>query len=85
MMTAMFEPGNTPGYLYEKVADHIAARIRAGELAPNTPLPSEQHLAHDYGVSLGTVRHATRLLRFRGLVITIRAKGTYVAQPPAQA
>lgn len=77
-MAPKFERGETPGYLYVKVADHIAARIAAGELVPNTPLPSERCLAQEYGVSLGTVRHATRLLRYRGLVKTIRAKGTYI-------
>ena len=81
-MTGKFEPDGTPGYLYEKLAAHIRARINNGELAPNTPLPSEHDLAYEYGVSLGTVRHATRLLRFRGLVVTIRSKGTYVSEPP---
>jgi DNA-binding GntR family transcriptional regulator len=73
-----FDPGDTPGYVYEMMADHLAARIEAGEMAPNTPLPSERRLAEEYGVSLGTARHATRLLRYRGLVITIRSKGTYI-------
>ncbi|WP_346054796.1 MULTISPECIES: winged helix-turn-helix domain-containing protein [Amycolatopsis] len=53
--------------------------MESGDLAPNTPLPSERRLAQEYGVSLGTARHATRLLRFRGLMITVRSKGTYVA------
>ncbi|WP_312871649.1 winged helix-turn-helix domain-containing protein [Amycolatopsis acididurans] len=79
MAVPKFEPGDTPGYLYEMMANHLAARIEAGELTPNTPLPSERRLADEYGVSLGTARHATRLLRYRGLVITIRSKGTYVA------
>ncbi|WP_376766027.1 GntR family transcriptional regulator [Amycolatopsis pithecellobii] len=63
------------------MAEHLAARIEAGELALNTPLPSERRLAHEYGVSLGTARRATRLLRYRGLVVTIRSKGTYIADP----
>jgi DNA-binding GntR family transcriptional regulator len=71
---------HTPGYLYEALAKLIAARIESGELAPNTPLPAEGQLARDYGVSLGTARHATRLLRERGLVVTVRSKGTYVAK-----
>ncbi|KAA9161381.1 winged helix-turn-helix transcriptional regulator [Amycolatopsis acidicola] len=67
-----------PGYLYESVAKRIAERIEAGELAPNTTLPAEGQLAREYGVSLGTARHATRLLREWGLVVTVRSKGTYV-------
>lgn len=80
MIVAKFDPGDTPGYVYEMMAEHLAARIEAGELAPNTPLPSERRLAQEYGVSLGTARHATRLLRYRGLIVTIRSKGTYVAE-----
>lgn len=71
-------PGGAPGYVYVWVADQIAARIASGELAPHTALPSERKLAADYQVSLGTARNATHLLRARGLVVTIRAKGTYV-------
>jgi DNA-binding GntR family transcriptional regulator len=72
-----FEPS---GYLYQAVAGDLTRRIRSGELPPNTPLPAEVDLARRYGVSLGTARHATRLLRERGLVVTIRCKGTYVVE-----
>ncbi|MGW4591894.1 winged helix-turn-helix domain-containing protein [Amycolatopsis thermoflava] len=72
---------DAPGYLYDKLADHLAERITSGELAPNTPLPAERRLAQEYGVSLGTARHATHLLRQRGLVITIRCRGTFVTAP----
>ena len=72
------KPGGQPGYVYEWVAEQIAARIESGDLRPNTPLPAERRLALEYGVSLGTARQATRLLRERGLVVTLRSKGTYV-------
>lgn len=72
-------PGAEPGYVYEWVADRIAERIESGELTPYTALPGERTLAADFNVSLGTVRHATRLLRVRGLVVTVRSKGTYVS------
>jgi GntR family transcriptional regulator len=74
---ADYEP---PGYLYEAVASDLARRIESGELAPNTPLPAEIDLARRYGVSLGTARNATRLLRERGLVLTVRSKGTFVVK-----
>lgn len=73
------EPGGPPGYVYEWLAGEIAARIESGELPPHTPLPSERHLASQYDVALGTARHATRLLRLRGFVVTLKSKGTYVA------
>lgn len=79
MLIPEFDPGDTPGYVYEMMAEHLGARIESGELAPNTPLPSERRLAEEYGVSLGTARHATRILRNRGLLVTVKSKGTYVA------
>lgn len=74
-----FDPAKVgPDYLYVAMADHIAARIEAGELTANTRLPAERDLADEYGVSLGTARRATRELRERGLVITVPVKGTFV-------
>ncbi|GHF26403.1 hypothetical protein GCM10017786_70660 [Amycolatopsis deserti] len=75
-------PATGPAYLYDLVADDLARRIESGELAVNTPLPAEQTLARQYGVSLGTCRHATKVLRERGLVRTIPSKGTFVAERP---
>ncbi|MBO3751655.1 winged helix-turn-helix transcriptional regulator [Streptosporangiaceae bacterium NEAU-GS5] len=65
-------------YLYTAVADHIEARIAAGELPEGARLPSEPELHEAYGVSLGTARSALKELRRRGLVITLRAKGSFV-------
>jgi len=76
-----FDPAKIgPGYLYVAMADHLAARIEAGELPPNTRLPAERDLAADYGVALGTARRATAVLRERGLVVTVPVKGTFVAE-----
>lgn len=80
-----FDPdAGEPGYLYEAVADHLAARIAAGELATGARLPNERDLAGEYGVSLATGRRAVKLLRERGLLITLPVKGTFVTRhPPA--
>lgn len=68
-----------PAYVYARVADHVAARIGAGELRPGARLPSERDLAAEYGVALGTARRAVQELRDRGVVVTLPAKGTFVA------
>ncbi|TVT23530.1 winged helix-turn-helix transcriptional regulator [Amycolatopsis acidiphila] len=65
--------------MYDWMAEHLATRIEMGELRPHTRLPSESRLASEYGVSLGTARHATRILQSRGLLVTVKSKGTYVA------
>ena len=70
---------NAPKLIYVQVADHITARIEAGELRPNVRLAAERDLATEYGVSYDTIRRATALLRERGLIITIVGRGTFVA------
>ena len=69
-----------PQILYVAVANHIAARIAAGELAPDGRLPGERDLAAEYEVSVTTVHHAVGLLRGRGLVVSRAPKGTYVVR-----
>jgi DNA-binding GntR family transcriptional regulator len=67
-----------PGYLYQRLADHVAARIASGEWPPDAMLPKEYDLVAEYGVSIDTVRRATAELRERGLVVTLPSKGSYV-------
>jgi GntR family transcriptional regulator len=64
--------------LYEQLANLLGEQIESGKLRPGQPLPSELHLQQTYSVSRGTVRQAMRLLRERGLVVTVQARGTYV-------
>ena len=70
---------DAPKLIYVQVADHITARIGAGELARGARLPPERDLATEYGVSYDTIRRATALLRDRRLIITIVGRGTYVS------
>lgn len=78
-MRSDFDPDADPGhYRYARVADHIEARIRAGELKPGQRLPAEKDLAGEYGVSLGTARRATEELRKREVVFTTASLGTFV-------
>lgn len=72
-----------PVYVWRQVADHIAARIRSGELQPGARLEGERELAEAYGVAVGTVRRAVEDLRERGLAVTLPAKGTYIAEQAA--
>lgn len=79
VMAVPFKP--TPlRLMYEQVAEHIAARIGAGELAPGTKLPPERELAAGYGVAYNTMRSSMEILRDRGLIVTMHGRGTYVAE-----
>lgn len=72
--------------LYVQLADVIAGKIESGELAPDRPIPSENHLADEYGVARLTARRAAQELRERGLIVTVRGKGSFVVeQPPSDA
>ncbi|MEU6755036.1 GntR family transcriptional regulator [Streptomyces sp. NPDC046685] len=71
--------------LYVQLADIIAGKIESGELAPDRPIPSENHLADEYGVARLTARRAAQDLRERGLIVTVRGKGSFVvAQLPGE-
>ncbi|MFE6742329.1 GntR family transcriptional regulator [Streptomyces tubercidicus] len=70
--------------LYVAVADHMAARIAAGDLKPGVRLPAERDLAVEYGTSYVTMRRATSVLRERGLIVTVHGRGTFVAEHPQE-
>lgn len=54
--------------LVEDLSDQLAGAIRSGGLAMDGLLPSERHLAEQFGVSRPVVREATKRLEFQGLV-----------------
>jgi GntR family transcriptional regulator len=70
--------------LYVQLADEIVADIQAGILKTDQRLPSEAALMRAHGMSRGTVRAAVRLLRERGAVVTIQARGTFVTAAPSK-
>lgn len=67
--------------LYVQIANSIAVRIAAGELAVGEQLASERQLAKELDVSRLTVRQALSSLRQQGLVDTQLGKGYFVRQP----
>lgn len=68
--------------LYVQLADVIAEKIASGDLVPDRPIPSENHLADEYGVARLTARRAAQELRERGLIVTVRGKGSFVVEQP---
>ncbi|WP_405925714.1 GntR family transcriptional regulator [Streptomyces sp. NBC_00035] len=67
--------------IYMAVADDVERKIRAGELAPGDRIPGELEMTETYGIARMTVARAVRELRERGLVVTVRGKGTFVTAP----
>ncbi|MFE5947997.1 GntR family transcriptional regulator [Streptomyces sp. NPDC056480] len=64
--------------VYMVIADHVAGQIEAGRLTAGGRIPGELEMAAMYGVARMTVARAVRELRERGLVQTVRGKGTFV-------
>lgn len=65
-------------YIWEQVADAVAAEISSGRLPKGARLPGVTDMAAQYGVAPATARRAVRELRERGLVTTLPNKGTFV-------
>lgn len=68
-----------PAYL--QLRDRLASRIGSGEWKPDDALPSENVLAAETGLSVGTVRKAMQMLVDEGLLERRRGSGTYLRAP----
>jgi GntR family histidine utilization transcriptional repressor len=76
---------NAAAPIYQQIKDAILARIRSGEWAPGTQVPSENALAADLHVSRMTAHRALRELTERGHLTRVHGVGTFVAEPPRHA
>ncbi|MAZ85179.1 MAG: GntR family transcriptional regulator [Rhizobiales bacterium] len=68
-----------PAYL--RLRDELAARIAAGEWRTDEALPSDNRLARDGDLSVGTVRKAVQMLVDEGLLERRQGSGTYLRKP----
>jgi len=76
--------GRRPGdvKLYAIVCDRLRRQIRSGQRKSGDRLPSMDALAHEFGVSLITIRHAVAMLEEEGLLERQHGRGTFVAHGP---
>jgi GntR family transcriptional regulator len=70
-----------PVPMWQQVADHVRAQILDGTYPPGQPLPSEEALAAEFGVSRPTIREGIKTLVAEGLVEVARPRGTTVRDP----
>jgi GntR family transcriptional regulator len=66
---------------YLRVADDLRQRIRSGELAPGSRLPTIRQLADQYEVGTTSIDTAMVLLRSEEWVRGHQGRGMFVADP----
>jgi GntR family transcriptional regulator len=69
---------------WKQVAEYLKERILDGTFPAGQPLPSEQQLAEEFGLSRPTIRNAINELKTAGLVEVQRPRGTFVKSPTAR-
>lgn len=69
---------HSPVPLYHQLADILLGKIRSGEYALGSRIPSEHQLAESYGIGRPTARQATDLLVRRRILVRKRGAGTFV-------
>jgi GntR family transcriptional regulator len=74
-------PVEKPKPRYKQIADHLREGILSGTYPAGQPLPSEESLAKQYGVTRPTVRQGIAELRAAGLVEVMMGRGMFVRSP----
>ena len=76
---AALEQLNLP--LYERIRINIQTRLVEQGWDPAQAIPTEQMLAQEYQVSIGTIRKAIERLVQEGLLYKAQGRGTFIRQP----
>lgn len=67
--------------MYMQLANYFKKQIKSGKIKPKDKLISEMDIVKLLGISRTTVRLAFEYLEAEGLIIRLRGKGSYVAEP----
>lgn len=65
--------------LFQQVRNLLTDRIARGIWKPGQQLPNELQLAHELGISIGTMRRALTALERDRLITRMRGRGSFVA------
>lgn len=66
--------------LYEQIIEQFKLLVMRESLNPGDAIPSVRRLAAELGITPSTVAKAYQELERQGVIETIRAKGTFIAQ-----
>ena len=68
--------------IYVQLREQIAAAVGRGALAPGARLPTMREVAVALRIDLNTVQRAYAELERDGILMLVRGRGTFVAEPP---
>jgi DNA-binding transcriptional regulator YhcF (GntR family) len=71
--------------IFEQIIHQIKESIATGQLQPGGRLPTVRQLADELGIAPGTVARAYSDLEGTGVLVTDRARGTFIAVPRRKA
>lgn len=66
--------------LYEQIIEQFKLLVMRESLRPGDAIPSVRRLAAELGITPSTVAKAYQELESQGVIETVRAKGTFIAQ-----
>src|SRR5205085_8312652 len=69
---------------YAQIANAIRQRVARGQWPKGHQLPTNDELAHEFGVSRVTIRQAVDLLARDGLIEAQQGRGTFVTGKPVK-
>lgn len=67
--------------IFEQIITQIKQGVLRGHLKPGDPIPSVRKMALQLSVTPGTVAKAYNELERQEVIVTLRGKGTYIAEP----
>jgi DNA-binding GntR family transcriptional regulator len=67
---------------YVQIAEHLAAKIAAGDYSPGERLPGKPTLVARFAVAGATINRAIDVLKRDGLVVGRQGQGTFVVATP---
>ena len=77
------KPGRRTAPAYESIYNRIRGNILRGDWSAGQRVPTEQGLADEFQVSVGTIRKTQELLVQEGLLVKQQGRGTFVADDVA--
>ncbi len=69
--------------VYVRIADNLRQLIQKRQIGYDYPFPSHRQLSADFGVSIGTIQRAVRILVSEGILAAKPDHGIFVTDPAA--